>query len=129
MIYLDVEDLIRIAERATGGPVRVRDLGLLGSAAFRPQQVAFGFEPYPTLAEKAAALLCSLALNHALVDGNKRLALAASFTFCAINCGRLPAMTNDQAYDLVMGVCEHKLDVKEVAALLVAAGIPASTRG
>lgn len=129
MIYLDVEDLIRIAERATNGSVRVRDLGLLGSAAFRPQQVAFGLEPYPTLAEKAAALLCSLALNHALVDGNKRLALAASFTFCAINCGRLPAMTNDQAYELVMGVCEHKLDVKEVAELLAAAGIPASTRG
>jgi hypothetical protein len=42
MIYLEVEDLTRIAERATGGLVRVRDLGLLGSAAFRPQQVAFG---------------------------------------------------------------------------------------
>jgi death-on-curing protein len=123
MIYLDVEDLIRIAERATGGPVKVRDLGLLGSAAFRPQQVAFGFEPYPSLAEKAAALLCSLAMNHALVDGNKRLALAASFTFCAINCGRLPAMTNDQAYDLIIAVCEHKLDVKDVAEALVAAGI------
>jgi len=125
MIYLDVEDLIRIAERATGGAVRIRDLGLLGSAAFRPQQVAFGFEPYPTIAEKAAALLCSLALNHALVDGNKRLALAASFTFCAINCGRLPVMTNDEAYALVIAVCKHELDVKEVAEALVAAGVSA----
>ena len=123
MIYLDVEDLLRIAERATGGPVEVRDLGLLGSAAFRPQQVAFGFEPYPTLAEKTAALLCSLAMNHALIDGNKRLALAASFTYCAINCGHLPAMTNDQAYDLVIAVCEHRMDVKEVAEALRAAGI------
>jgi death-on-curing protein len=123
MIYLDVEDLIRIAERATGGPVEVRDLGLLGSAAFRPQQVAFGFEPYPTPAEKTAALLCSLAMHHALIDGNKRLALAASFIFCAINCGRLPAMSNDQAYDLVIAVCEHRADVKEVAGALVTAGI------
>lgn len=123
MIYLDVEDLVGIAERATGGPVRIRDLGLLGSAAHRPQQVAFGFEPYPTLAEKAAALLCSLAMNHALIDGNKRLALAGTWTFCYLNGGRLPAMTNDEAYDLVMGVATGGLDVKEVAEQLRAAGI------
>jgi len=124
MIYLDVEDLLRIAERATGGPVRIRDLGLLGSAAHRPQQVAFGLEPYPTLAEKAAALLCSLAMNHALIDGNKRLALAGAWTLCFLNCGRLPAMTNDDAYLLVMGVATHELDVKEVAEALRTAGIP-----
>jgi death-on-curing protein len=123
VIYLDVEDLIRIAERATGGPVQIRDLGLLGSAAHRPQQVAFGFEPYPTLPEKAAALLCSLAMNHALIDGNKRLALAGAWTFCYLNCGELPAMTNDEAYSLVLGVATGDLDVKEVAEALRAAGI------
>ena len=123
MIYLDIEDLVRIAERATGGPVKVRDLGLLGSAAHRPQQVAFGFEPYPTVAEKAAALCCSLAKNHALIDGNKRLALAGTWTFGFINAGRLPAMTNDEAYELIIGVATSRLDVPEVAAALRAAGI------
>jgi death-on-curing protein len=124
MIYLDEEDLLLIAERATGGPVQVRDLGLLGSAAHRPRQIAFGVEPYPTLAEKAAALLCSLAMNHALIDGNKRLALAASWAMCFINYGRLPAMTNDEAYHLVMGVATGNLEVKEVTEALRAAGIP-----
>ncbi|MEJ7742912.1 MAG: Fic family protein [Nocardioidaceae bacterium] len=39
--------------------------------------------PTPTgsVEEKAAALLHSLARNHALVDGNKRLALAAAIAF------------------------------------------------
>lgn len=123
MIYLDVDDLIRIAERATGGPVQIRDLGLLGSAAHRPRQVAFGFEPYPTLAEKAAALLCSLAKNHALVDGNKRLALAGTWTFCYLNCGRLPDLTNDEAYRLVMRIAAGDPDVKEIADVLRPAGI------
>jgi death-on-curing family protein len=52
---------------------------------------------------KAAALLHSLARNHALIDGNKRLGLAAVIAFYGLN-GRGLTLTNDQAYDLVMKV-------------------------
>ena len=75
MIYLDVEDLLYIAERAVGGVVAVRDLGLLEAAAARPQASAFGEVAYPSLHAQAAALLHSIVGNHALVDGNKRLGL------------------------------------------------------
>lgn len=122
--YLEVEDLLYLAERMLGAKPQVRDLGLLGASAHRPQTNVFGYEAYPTVSEKAAALLVSLALNHALVDGNKRLALVAALTFCHINSGRRPALTNDEQYDLVVNVVAHALDVAEVASIFHDAGIP-----
>lgn len=123
MIYLDVEDLVRIAQQILPHPPVVREWGLLSASAARPQTLAFGFEPYPTLAEKAAALLVSLTMNHCLIDGNKRLALAAALTFCVINTDDMPTMSNDDAYDLVIAVCEHRADVAEVAEALRKAGV------
>lgn len=89
--------------------MQVRDYGLLQSALARPQAVAFGKDAYPQLEDKAAALLHSLARNHALVDGNKRLALAATITFLGIN-GRRLTLSNDQAYEFVMAVSAGELD-------------------
>jgi len=76
VIYLSPAELLHVAERATGGEVVVRDHGLLASAAARPQTTVLGEDAYPRLVDKAAALMHSLARNHALVDGNMRLALA-----------------------------------------------------
>ena len=72
-VYLQLEDLLALMEELGVGPVR--DLGLLDSAAHRPQTSLFGEDAYPDLHTKAAVLLESLTRNHALVDGNKRLAL------------------------------------------------------
>lgn len=124
MIYLDVEDLLLIAEQILPSKPVVRELGLLGASAARPRTEAFGFEPYRTVPEKAAALLVSLAMNHCLLDGNKRLALTAAWTFCMLNTDVEPAMSNDAAYDLVIAVCEHRADVAEVAQALRKAGVP-----
>lgn len=109
MIYLTLAELIHVAERTLGGEVPVRDPGLLQSALARPQATAFGADAYATLEEKAAALLHSLARNHALVDGNKRLALAGTIAFLGVN-GRRLTLTNDQAYELVMDVAAGELD-------------------
>jgi death-on-curing protein len=109
VIFLDVEDLLYIAERATGGRVDVRDIGLLESAAARPRGSVFGADAYPTLHDKAAALLHSVVRNHALVDGNKRLGLAAVIAFYGLN-GRRLTMTNDEAYDVVIAVAAGELD-------------------
>ena len=109
MIFLDVEDLLHIARRTLGGEPEVRDHGLLGSALARPQATAFGKDAYPTIHDKAAALLHSIARNHALVDGNKRLALAATLAFYGMNGLRL-TMTNDEAYDLILAVASGNLD-------------------
>src|ERR1022692_2379738 len=114
-------ELLRVAERALGGEPRVRDHGLLESAAARPQATAFGADAYPDLHTKAAALLHSLARNHALLDGNKRLALAAVIAFYGIN-GRRLTLTSDAAYGLVMAVAAGQLDsVDDIAATLRAA--------
>ena len=116
MIYLTLPDLLYVAERTLGGEVLVRDHGLLHSALARPQASAFGVDAYPSLEEKAAALLHSLARNHALVDGNKRLALAATIAFLGVN-GRRLTLTNEEAYDLVIAVAAGQLnEVAELAA-------------
>ena len=73
---------------------------------------------------KAAALLHSLARNHALIAWNKRLGLAAVIAFYGLN-GRRLTLTNDQAYDLVMKVAAGELDqVEEIAAILAGATAP-----
>jgi death-on-curing protein len=82
---------------------------LLESALARPQATAFGVDAYEGLEEKAAALLHSLARNHALVDGNKRLALAGTIAFLGLNGCRL-TLTNDEAYTLIMDVASGQLD-------------------
>lgn len=118
MIYLTVEELIRIADRVVDGDVLVHDVGLLDSAANRPRASAFGEDAYSTLESKAAALVQSVALNHALVDGNKRLALGSLIAFLGVN-GRRLSMSNDAAYDFIIDILTHRLeDVPAIAAVI-----------
>lgn len=109
MIYLTLAELLHVARRVLGPDVGVRDAGLLEAAVARPRATVFGEDAYPTVELKAAALLHSVARNHALVDGNKRLSLAATIAFLGLNGRRLSA-TNDQAYDLIMAVAAGDLD-------------------
>jgi death-on-curing protein len=109
VIYLDVDDLLHIAERILAGPIELRDVGLLEAAAARPRASAFGREAYGSVHEKAAALLHSVVRNHALVDGNKRLGLAALIAFYGLNGLRL-TMTNDEAYDIVISIASGAVD-------------------
>jgi death-on-curing protein len=101
--YLDLDDLLEIARAAIGDDVAVRDYGLLASALARPRASVFGQDAYPDLPLKAAALLHSLARNHALVDGNKRLAWTACRTFLAINDHWIAASEDDR-FSLVIEV-------------------------
>ncbi|KPM54749.1 death-on-curing protein [Frankia sp. R43] len=118
MIYLTLRELLYIAERAIGSEPVVRDHGLLESALARPRATVFGRDAYPTLDGKVAALLHSLARNDALVDGNKRLALAGLIAFYGVN-GRRLTLTNDEAYDLVVSVASGAQDsVEDIAGIL-----------
>jgi death-on-curing protein len=116
--YLTTEQALRIARAAVGGPVEVRDIGLLDAAVHRPRASVLGQDAYPELLDKAGALLHSLASNHPLVDGNKRLAWLAVYVFCAKNGDELdPA--DDDAYELVIAVASGSLsDVGAIAARL-----------
>jgi len=118
VIFLDLGSLLHIATRVLETEPIVRDYGLLESALARPQASAFGEDAYAGIHEKAAALLHSLGRNHALVDGNERLALAATIAFLGMN-GRRLTLSNAAAYDLVISVAIGELDdVAEIAAVL-----------
>jgi death-on-curing protein len=120
---LDAEDLLLVARR-TLPEVRVRDLGLLAAAAARPYASAFGQDAYPSVHLKAAALVQSLAKDHPLVDGGKRLALASLITFLGLHGLRL-TLDNDAAYDLIIAIVVDELaDVASIAALLRAGTAP-----
>ena len=117
MIYLTLPELLFVAER-TLGQVELRDMGLLESAVARPMASAFGEDAYSSIDLKAAALVHSIARNHALVDGNKRLALAGLIAFYGMN-GRRLTFTNDQAYDFILAIAAGDLDeVGAIAAVL-----------
>lgn len=118
--YLDLEDALHLVRALGAGPVR--DVGLLDSAMARARSSAFGDDAYPTLALKAAALLHSLARNHPLVDGNKRLAWLATVVFLDLN-GQAPDLTDDAAFALVMEVSQGLLDVAEIADRLDLRGV------
>jgi death on curing protein len=83
--YLDRDDVLTAGAAAVGHALTVGDYGLLDAAVARPQATAFGVDAYPDDFAKAAALLQSLARNPAFVDGNKRTAWAAAWTFLHIN--------------------------------------------
>ncbi len=115
MIYLTYAELVYVAQRAIGEAPVVRDAGLLEAAAARPRTKVFGEDAYPTLEEKAAALAQSIARNHALADGNKRLTLGALIAFLGVN-GRRLTLTNNEAYDLIIEIATSELaEVSEIA--------------
>jgi death-on-curing protein len=118
VIYLTLPELLHVAERVLGPAFTVRDYGLLEAALARPQATAFGKDAYPDLDAKAAALLHSIARNRALIDGNKRLALAAVIAFYGLN-GRRLTLTNDEAYDLVISVAAGQLDDADAIAAVL----------
>ncbi|MEU6481461.1 Fic family protein [Streptomyces sp. NPDC047017] len=114
MYYLTLPELLNLAKRL--GAAEVRDYGLLDSALARPQSSVFGQDAYPDVWQKAAALMESLARNHGLVDGNKRIAWYAIWVFLHINGSRLDADFDvDEAERFVLDVCQGVLDVPKIA--------------
>jgi death on curing protein len=113
--YLDLDDLLDLAERLVGPDPKIRDVGLLGSAVARPQATAFGADAYPGIWTKAAALLLSIVKNHALVDGNKRLGWLATAVFLHLNGIDVSVAGNEDVYDLVIDVAGGNHSVAEVA--------------
>jgi death-on-curing protein len=107
--YLTVEQALRIARMAVGGPIEVRDIGLLESAVHRPRASVLGQDAYPDLFTKATALLHSLAGNHPLVDGNKRLAWLATYVFLAKSGVELDP-DDDAAYDFIIAIAAGQID-------------------
>jgi death-on-curing protein len=112
--YLTPADIYSIAEEVLGRKPDVRDRHLLRSAAARPMLHAFGEDAYPTLLDKAAALLHSLAAHHLFFDGNKRTATRATTVFLDQN-GLDVTWDADDAYQFILEVAQNQHDVPEIA--------------
>ncbi len=111
--FLDFHDLLLICDEIIPG-YQIRDKGLLLSAIERPKTELYGVELYPEFDLKAAALMHSLARNHALIDGNKRLAWSSMRIFCLMN-KRDVFLTVAQAEKLTVATAAGKYDVDEIA--------------
>lgn len=110
VVYLTAEQVLFIHARLiseTGGAHGVRDLDLLLSAVARPQATFDGQDLYPDLFSKAAALLQSLAGNHAFIDGNKRTGITSTGLFLRINGYRLTA--DNQQLEAFVLQCAQRL--------------------
>jgi death-on-curing protein len=110
--YLDIEDVMGMIRVLGIGPVR--DVGLLDSAVNRPRSSAFGEDAYRTIDLKAAALLHSLTKNHALVDGNKRIAWLCTVVFCDLN-NYTSSLTDNEAFDLIREIASSHMEVATIA--------------
>ena len=117
--YLSLRQAMIIAQIAVGPDVRVADPGLLASALGRPSITAFGGDAYPSLERKAAALMESLARNHTLVDGNKRLAWTATVMSLRINGSDLTYASVDEAEAFVLAVAADHLALDSNEAWIV----------
>ncbi len=103
--FLTLDELLAIHERLIGrfgGSAGVRDLGLAESALYRPQS---GY--YEDVVAMAAALFESLLMNHAFVDGNKRVAFFAADVFLRMNGWRL-VVDDREAYMFLIGGLEAR---------------------
>jgi death-on-curing protein len=121
--YLDASDLLVLAAAVTGGDLVVRDLGLLDSAAHRPQATVLGVEAYGTLWLKSAALMDSIIRSRPLAEGNWRLGWVAAVTLCDINGWWIEA-DEDSALVLVRAVDQGAIEVPALAGHLESWGVP-----
>ena len=131
--YLDLEDVtaLGIALLAReGAEFLIADVGLLESALARPHATAFGKDAYPDLLHKAGALMESLARNHPLVDGNKRLAWTATVVFLLLNGANVEAPSPAQGEAFVLSVAAGQCTLDELVATLRAwtIGVPPELR-
>ncbi|WP_102144407.1 type II toxin-antitoxin system death-on-curing family toxin [Mycobacterium hubeiense] len=116
IIYLVSDDVVLINQRFVG-PDQLRDFGLLDAAVTRPQMSAFGDDAFPTIHEKAAALLHGVARTHPFVNGNKRTAWTATAMFYMVNGYNLYAEAGE-IVGLTVDVAEGQLGVQDIAATL-----------
>jgi death-on-curing protein len=130
--FLTIDELVYINDQVVvGRPIhtivqgkrKVRDMDLLEAAAGRPMQTVFGADAYPTLTEKAAALLHSIARNHPFADGNKRTATVAALFMLEVNGLRVTWNTND-ALERITAIAEGAAEIMSLMSLMQGEAVP-----
>ncbi len=123
ILLFQILELHRQIIAQSGGTLGIRDFGGLESALAQPTMTFDKKELYPTLAEKAAALTFSLAMNHPFVDGNKRVAHAAMEVFLFLNGCEINA-TVDEQEELFLNLASGKLTRGELSEWIKEKSVP-----
>ena len=116
--FLSVEEVLELHEQLVqrfGGSHGLRDLGMLESAVAMPQAGFGDSYLHDDVFEMAAAYLFHIVMNHPFIDGNKRAGTHAALVFLADN-GYTIELSQDEKYDLVIGICEGTVTKKQLAA-------------
>jgi death-on-curing protein len=127
--YLTLEDFTELGVAvlaAERGEFLIGDIGLLQSALSRPQTTVFGEDAYSSLSRKAAAMMQSIARNHALVDGNKRLAWAATRLFLMFNDIQIKVPDVDEAEHFVVYVARGSVELDQATGTIELWSVPVS---
>ncbi len=111
--YGQVVDLHHRIIARTGGASGIRDKGGLKSAVAQPQMTYGGQDLYPSLAEKAAALIFSLIHNHPFVDGNKRTAHASMEIFLIFNGYEIKSSVDEQE-KIVLNIATNQIQREDL---------------
>jgi death on curing protein len=120
MRYLTLSELIYIngtvlkKPEITAGEQQIRDIQMLEAAVQRPAASAFGQDAYPTLRQKAAALLHSMTRNHPFTDGNKRTAAVGVVFMFRVN-GQAVTWRQEEALLVIVRVAEGQVGVETAA--------------
>lgn len=117
--YPTADEILIVAEYACGFRPLVRDPGLFESSLMRPAATVFGADAYPTIWDKAAALLHSFVTTKSLADGNERTGWAACWLLLGLNGHRLTAALDvDAAEHFVLSIAANELSWEEISAQL-----------
>ena len=96
-----------------GGTRGIRDRGLLESSLSRPFQTFDSKDLYPTIVQKAAALIESIVTNHPFIDGNKRIGYVIMRLFLVDNEFDLKSSQDDK-YNFVIQIASGLYDFEKI---------------
>ena len=114
--FLEFGDIIEIHDIALkkyGGSPGIRDVNLLLSAIYQPQQTFESKFLYDSISKMAAVYAYHIAENQPFIDGNKRTAFAASLVFLKLNSHHLSA-TNEEVYQLFVDLANKMISKEEL---------------
>ena len=117
IVYLSIEDVLRLHERAIGrygGMAGVHDRGALESSVAQPQTCVYGQERHSTLSEKAAAYCFFITRNHPFFDGNKRTGLLAALYFLTKNGVAALSLDREKVYEVVLAVASGEAEMGDL---------------
>lgn len=115
--YLLIEEVIAIHQAMIelfGGKEYIHDFTMLYSAIERCKATFSGKDLYPTIFDKAAALIQSLILNHSFEDGNKRTAFTSCALFLFYNHYQLIYLKKD-VIKFTLDIASHKLNFEQIS--------------